>query len=790
MSPLSGKGIWTLFTDVDEAVKRAPQVGAKHILCKVSNRGAYAATPAREALRKVAAVPGLVPVAWMYNYLENVEAEAVCIGRALADGFAAMILDAEASLNGKFDAARALVERVKSIGVDLSRLYLCSDPRLDTKIDEIPTTILAQICRGGFIPMIYGELLPSDKPNAAKRVMQAAYDQYARHQVELNYADPLMPALAPYWDNQGQAQMNHDEFKAWCDEAIAREPDLITLYRAGVTSDGAWRAFGEFVAVSDDDLGPMDAAPATIPAVPVPAASTPLPPPHLPAPLKPPTPRVPPHPAPEPAAAPPAPPPAPQPAPLVAPPKHDPFPLLGLRDREGGEWLANQGLRGWCVDTVDVGLTPRRLGYTALAEKGIRVIVRLTYGSGGAGTLPIEDQYAAFAGAVVGTIKNSPGAYAFILGNEPNNPDEWPGGENGGKPITPEQYGQLWNTVWWRIPKTAMLIPAAIDPYYGPNSNPREYWARMMLAIYRGDGARRGGADGLAFHAKVQWHDKTLVRSTATYGDPPLAAMPLHWRAWQAVWDKTPNQFKSLPVFLTECNPERQVPNGPLGWRNTDAGLIGEMIAFEREMNIKYSDRVKAVVFYRWPARDEWGMMNKPSLVDAIQAAARDVATEHREVLVPQSAPFFWPTESHVVTQRWGINRQSYARWGLPGHEGVDIKASNGSRIFAAYSGTITRIDENNRAYGYSIRQKIELDGRTYELIYAHGLTGSKQVNVGDEVRIGQELMKADSTGNSTGPHLHFAMKEPGVTYVDKDADGNDRQWPWNLRDPSPFLGI
>ena len=730
MSPIQGKGLWTLYTDIDQAVARAPQVDAKYILCKVSSRGRYSAARAQEALGKVAAGPGLVPVAWMYNYLENVEAEAACIQRALADGFAAMILDAEADINGKFDAARRLVERVTALGVDLSRVYLCSDPRLDAKIDEIPTPVLAQICRGGFIPMIYGEILPSDRANAAQRVMQAAYDQYARHQAEFNYADPLMPAVATYWDNQGHARMDYAEFKRWCDEVARREATFVTLYRAGVTSDGAWRAFGELTvgAAPTDTGGPKEV------------------------------------------------------------PKREPFPLLGLHDREGGEWLAQEGIRGWCLDTVEIGLAPRRLDYTALAAKGVRVLVRLNHGYGSTGTLPREDRYPAFADAVVRTIANSPGAHAFILGNEPNNPNEWPGGEQGGTPITPEQYGKIWNLVWFRVAKNTPLIPAPIDPYFGPGSDSRRYWVGMMQAILRGVGSRRGGADGLAFHPKLQWHDKALIRSDVTFTDAPLLGLPLHWRAWETLWEVTPAPFKTLPIYLTECNPQRKSPDGPLGWRDEDDGVIGEMIAFERQMNIKHSDLVKAVIFYRWPEHDSWGMINKPSLVAAIRAAAKDVATAYLEFPLPTGAPFLWPTEHRVVTQRFGINPQNYP--GLPGHEGVDLKAPTGSDILAAYGGTIVRIDEMHRAYGYSIRQKVELDGHTYELVYAHGVRGSGQVNVGDEVQIGQVLMKADETGNARGPHLHFTMKEPGVTYVDKDANGNNRRWPFFILDPSPFLGI
>ncbi len=260
MGVLRGKGIWTLYDDVGAAVSIASQVGAQFILCKVSQRGKFSMQAASSALTAVRQDPSLKPIAWTYAYLEDVEAEAQCISRALSAGFAAVIIDAEADINLKFDQARALADRVMELGLDTSRIYLCSDPRLDTKIDEIPTIPLAKICRGGFIPMIYGEILPSDRQNAAAKVTQVAYAQYERHKAELGYDIPLMPAIATYWDNQGHARMNYAEFKRWCDEAEARKPEFVSLYRAGVTSSDAWQAFGELKIGAEVKPPPSDVA--------------------------------------------------------------------------------------------------------------------------------------------------------------------------------------------------------------------------------------------------------------------------------------------------------------------------------------------------------------------------------------------------------------------------------------------------------------------------------------------------------------------------------------------------
>ena len=253
MGVLQGKGIWTLYDDVDIAVAIAPVVGARYILCKVSKRGKYDPDSAKKALDSVKKNPNLVPIAWTYSYLEAPAAEAECIQRALRDGFEAVIIDAEGDVLNKFTQAQDLVDRVLALGLDLSSLYLCGDPRLNTKMDIFPYAILAKICRGGFMPMTYGEILPSDRKNAASVVLSSAYNEYERHKAELNYTIPLLPIIATYWDNGGKARMTRAEFQRWCDETEAHQPTFVSLYRAAVTINEAWVPF-KTLKVAETDI--------------------------------------------------------------------------------------------------------------------------------------------------------------------------------------------------------------------------------------------------------------------------------------------------------------------------------------------------------------------------------------------------------------------------------------------------------------------------------------------------------------------------------------------------------
>jgi hypothetical protein len=247
MSILQGKGIWTLYDDVNVAVTKASSVGANFIFCKVSKHGIYDPTNAHKALTAVSKKPELLPVAWCYPYLEDIAKEADCIKQAFADGFSAFVIDAELDTANKFPQAAAFVQQVLASGADPSLIYLCADPRLDTKLTVFPYIQLAEICQGGFMVMAYGELLPSDKPNAAVKVVGNAYKQYAKHcqPGELKYTSPLMPILSSYWDAQAKSRMKYAELKLWTTEAQKHHPTFVSLYRAGVTRPEAWKAFKE-----------------------------------------------------------------------------------------------------------------------------------------------------------------------------------------------------------------------------------------------------------------------------------------------------------------------------------------------------------------------------------------------------------------------------------------------------------------------------------------------------------------------------------------------------------------
>lgn len=90
-------------------------------------------------------------------------------------------------------------------------------------------------------------------------------------------------------------------------------------------------------------------------------------------------------------------------------------------------------------------------------------------------------------------------------------------------------------------------------------------------------------------------------------------------------------------------------------------------------------------------------------------------------------------------------------------HTGLDIATSRGTTITAAASGTVTHA-EYTGSYGNLIKIS---HGNGVETYYAH--CDSLKVSVGDYVSPGTTIGTVGSTGNSTGPHLHFEVRVNGV---------------------------
>lgn len=125
---------------------------------------------------------------------------------------------------------------------------------------------------------------------------------------------------------------------------------------------------------------------------------------------------------------------------------------------------------------------------------------------------------------------------------------------------------------------------------------------------------------------------------------------------------------------------------------------------------------------------------------------------------------FIWPAiGAYSISSGYGGSRH---------HGGIDIVKpgghSTGALVVAAGSGTVTTAGYHS-SYGYYV---IINHGGGVSTLYAHMIRGSLKVSVGQRVSAGQAIGNIGSTGNVTGPHLHFEVRING-----------------NRVNPRPYLG-
>ncbi|MEW2633537.1 M23 family metallopeptidase [Streptomyces sp. NPDC048389] len=93
------------------------------------------------------------------------------------------------------------------------------------------------------------------------------------------------------------------------------------------------------------------------------------------------------------------------------------------------------------------------------------------------------------------------------------------------------------------------------------------------------------------------------------------------------------------------------------------------------------------------------------------------------------------------------------ALWSSGSHSGVDFRAPSGSSVVAVGSGTVV---EAGWAGAYGNNVVIRMNDGTYT---QYGHLASIDVVVGQQVTPGRQIGLSGSTGNSTGPHLHFEAR-------------------------------
>ncbi|MCC6147304.1 MAG: M23 family metallopeptidase [Anaerolineaceae bacterium] len=117
------------------------------------------------------------------------------------------------------------------------------------------------------------------------------------------------------------------------------------------------------------------------------------------------------------------------------------------------------------------------------------------------------------------------------------------------------------------------------------------------------------------------------------------------------------------------------------------------------------------------------------------------------------------------VSQRFGENPQWYKRFGIAtGHNGIDYAAPARTPVLASAGGIVIKTGFDPEGYGNYIKIA---HGSNYVSLYAH--LEEIQVRNTQLVESGRQIGLSGSTGFSTGPHLHFEIRDKDNAAIDPE---------------------
>ena len=140
-------------------------------------------------------------------------------------------------------------------------------------------------------------------------------------------------------------------------------------------------------------------------------------------------------------------------------------------------------------------------------------------------------------------------------------------------------------------------------------------------------------------------------------------------------------------------------------------------------------------------------------------AQSKSASSSTSTSTVRASGSMVWPCPSYnYISSNYGYRTHPITGKVSSFHKGIDIAASSGNPVLAAASGTVVK-SYMSSSYGNYI---VISHGGGLMTAYAH--LSRRLVSVGDTVSAGQQIGTVGSTGNSTGPHLHFEVYVNGST--------------------------
>lgn len=161
-----------------------------------------------------------------------------------------------------------------------------------------------------------------------------------------------------------------------------------------------------------------------------------------------------------------------------------------------------------------------------------------------------------------------------------------------------------------------------------------------------------------------------------------------------------------------------------------------------------------------------------PKLATPMRSLASTLAATIAKIL-------YWPLDRQqiIITQRFGS-----------AHKGLDIGIGNGTKLYSPFPVRAQIVKLGWDTTGYGIMIGLKNDEYGLYVILGHLQKINPDLRVGQWVEPGDFLGWSDSTGNSTGPHLHLEVRESPNGYYPYPSSCIDpeRLLQWRVQAPPP----
>jgi murein DD-endopeptidase MepM/ murein hydrolase activator NlpD len=137
-----------------------------------------------------------------------------------------------------------------------------------------------------------------------------------------------------------------------------------------------------------------------------------------------------------------------------------------------------------------------------------------------------------------------------------------------------------------------------------------------------------------------------------------------------------------------------------------------------------------------------------------------------------------WPLDAYIVSSEYG------ERWGKV-HKGMDMAAHVGEPVYAIADGEVIYAGDGLRGYGNCV---ILRHDRKTSSLYAHN--SELKVKQGDQVTKGTLVALLGNTGHSTGPHVHFEIRDGDAAVNPRNVLPKSKLGLWENTVATPLAGI